>query len=525
MSIYAKTAAGWVEVAGGGSKAALSSWGRVVGEPTGAVTTTYFSNDDGSQWQYWEFNSEGTYEIDLGNGGLFWVLCVGGGDNGIDANNRTNQGQPGLVNEGLWEFGPGTHTVTVGIAGGSKANPPGQPSSIGDYGTQGVSSWGAYTTGRGGQADDDNTGYKSRITGDELEYATGRNGLARPGRGGYNGDNLPGCVIIATRIDVEQLAPAPAELAPAPVLGAPVKVSGSADVLEYVVRQTDGSRKKIYMLPGNTTAGGDENVFEVTLGAGVLPGVMVAAGGQGGVAIGTGGNRGGPGGAGGVIGQGAHVPVILPVQGTATYTIRVPSSGQGTHVHHPANGRDCSIAVQGQTPFATAVGGGKGTSGQDGRADVPGRGGSGGGSGNWAASEPDATPGIAAYANGGEGIAGQGFPGGEAYGGPYIGGGGGYSERGHREVGGKGFDLAAAFDLNKSDGPTAAFLAAVTDDGWIAGGGSFTLNGFETYPGGGGGRNGTMSDGQAYTGGGGSGGDATAHVGGCGAVYIITDAS
>ncbi len=239
MSIYSKTAAGWVEVAGGAGKADLTSWGRVVGDPTGAVTSTFFKNDDGSEWRYWEFNTPGDFEIDLGNGGLFWVLACGGGGAGWSTTNgNVEQGQPGLVREGLWEFGPGSHTVTVGKAGKWNVSTTGQygdPSGIGGFTTQGKVGWGRAEMGRGGVTDNDTTGYKSRITGDELEYATGESGEERPGRGKRSGDAIPGTVIIATRIDVEQLAPAPPALAPALLLGVPVMLSGTAVVVSFFV--------------------------------------------------------------------------------------------------------------------------------------------------------------------------------------------------------------------------------------------------------------------------------------------------
>ena len=422
MSIYAKTAAGWVEVAGGASKAALSSWGRVVGEPADAITDTYFSLKDGSNWQYWEFNKPGDdYEIDLGNGGLFWVLCVGGGAWPFNSEAYLREGQPGLVNEGLWEFGPGVHTVTVGSQGTGNGSPAyeGRPSFIGDYGTQGETHWGSSNGGRGATSAAAGTGYKSSITGNPLEYATGYAGLDRPGRGSYSTTPpRPGTVIIATRIDVEQLAPAPAVLAPAPVLGAPVKVSGTADVVNHDVRQKDGSRKKIYMLRGNT-AGGVENVFEVTLGAGVLPGVMVGGGGQG-------ANQG-AGGAGGVIGQGAHVPVILPVQGTATYTVTVASTNWSTDTgSHTRPGLSTTIAVQGQEPFAVAPGGGDGVGTAGGAAIGGGQGASGGGAGNWQ-NEPEF------WGSGAPGIPGYGHKGGANTNSVY-GGGGGYGDPLQRDL-------------------------------------------------------------------------------------------
>jgi hypothetical protein len=532
MGIYVKTAADeWTRLgAGSGGGGGGTSWGdwTIVDTPDEADTWSA-PDSQGRIWKYVAFNTAGDYTINL-TGGMYWVLAVGGGSNGWDNRTGHDQGQPGSVTEGYWEFGSGTQTVTVGDRALIGANVMPGWSGIGErisgYGTQGGGQFGWEGAGRGGITGDADKGYFSNITGNLLEYApAGGSSSQRPGKGSSSGVNdtaLPGCVIIATPTNVEQITPAPPRLDVAPVISAPVKVSGSADVAEYSVLHTDGKRRKIYFLPGNTTANTEDNVFEVTLGAGVLPGMMIASGGQGGN-YST--NRGGPGGAGGVIGQGAKVPVILPVQGEQTYTITVPSPTTGSHAWHPMNGRDCTIAVKGAYPFAVAVGGGKGTASQNGNADQPGKGGSGGGSGNWNAPEPDATPGYMGYASGGEGIEGQGFPGGDAYGGPYIGGGGGYSERGHREVGGKGFDLVTALSLDTSDGSTAMFLDAVTDEGYVAGGGSFTLNGFETFPGGGGGRSGTMSNGQDYTGGGGSGGDTTAHPGGCGAVYIITDDS
>ena len=177
-----------------------ASWAQVISAPD-AVTKSYY-DDKGGQWAYYEWNAPGSFSVEL-SGGLVWVLAVGGGSWAYSSSNYLNMGQPGLVNEGLWEFGPGTHTVTVGKKG--EQNAPdgtklGQPSSIGDYGTQGLVSWGDSYTGRGAKDYNDETGYKSRITGNESEYATGYQGADVPGRGGRHDQttNNPGCVIIAT---------------------------------------------------------------------------------------------------------------------------------------------------------------------------------------------------------------------------------------------------------------------------------------------------------------------------------------
>jgi hypothetical protein len=188
------------------------AWGDFTTNGDETTSSTWGPDADGRMWKYAEWNSPNDpdgYEIDLGNGGLFWVLCVGGGDGGYTTNSGYNQGQPGNVNEGLWEFGPGTHTVTVGKASKTVSSSKfGMPSSIRDrvsgYGTQGKVSFGEAKMGRGAtDGPNEPTGYKSRITGNELEYATGlsNSDQARPGMGGrVEQGNLPndGCVIIAT---------------------------------------------------------------------------------------------------------------------------------------------------------------------------------------------------------------------------------------------------------------------------------------------------------------------------------------
>ncbi len=544
-----------------------ASWAQVVSAPD-AVSSSYY-DDKGGQWQYYEWNAAGTFSVEL-SGGLVWVLCVGGGDGGY-ASDVANAaaGQPGLVNEGLWEFGPGTHTVTVGKAGQmgnlTETTKLSRPSSIGDYGTQGVVVWGEGQTGRGASEVTDNTGYKSRITGDELEYAPGRNGWKRPGRAGMavSQEAEPGAVIIATRIDVPTLPPAPPRLDVAPVTAKPVSISGPA-VQEWLVRDKQNNRKVVYFLPGNTGTArslaltedgaaalearrelldaiattevpedfdGDpvtllpkklrgeltgfvevratpqpEAVFSVTLGAGVLPGVMVGSGGTGGRSSQSRYPAGG-GGSAGVIGAGCHVPVILPVQGTATYTITVGSTTVGI-----PQGQPTTVAVQNQTPFAAAIGGGRGLQYETGYAVGARSGGSGGGGAG----------GGYAYVDLGGRVPGQGNRGGvgNGYENNPCGGGGGYgSEGGSNGDGGAGFDLATALNLNPNDGITGQFLNLISVDGFIAGGGS----GGGTVTAGGGVPNGDAKDHTGAGGGGDTGTAAPGGNGGAGAVYIITD--
>jgi hypothetical protein len=206
MSIAVKTDTGWqVLGAGESSGGGATKWGdwTIVDAPDEADTWTA-PDSQGRIWKYVEFNTPGTYDINL-TGGMYWVLCVGGGAWSYGATLYTDQGQPGLVNEGYWEFGSGPQIVTVGKkgdkgAGAADADNGGQPSSVGDYGTQGFVTWGQRHTGRGSKSYADNLGYKSFITGTGLEYATGAGGLDRPGRSGDHGDTnvRDGCVIIAT---------------------------------------------------------------------------------------------------------------------------------------------------------------------------------------------------------------------------------------------------------------------------------------------------------------------------------------
>jgi hypothetical protein len=208
MSIAVKTDTGWQVLGAGTSSGGGSSWGdwTIVDAPDEADTWTA-PDSQGRIWKYVAFNTAGDFEINL-SGGMYWVLAVGGGSAGhIDTESRLIQGQPGLVNEGYWEFGSGPISITVGEAGSGNGNPrePGKPSSIGDYGTQGVVTWGAYNTGRAALKDADKDGYRSDITGSVLQYAVGADAAARPGRSGYAStrSEQPGCVIIAT-VDEEK---------------------------------------------------------------------------------------------------------------------------------------------------------------------------------------------------------------------------------------------------------------------------------------------------------------------------------
>jgi len=185
--------------AGGGG----SSWGDFTTNGDEDASDTY-TDAVGRTWKWAEWNDASKTPTVSLTGGLYHVLCVGGGSRSYSGANYLDRGQPGLVNEGLWEFSANEATpITVGKAGiadaGTTSDKYGQPSSIGDYGTQGISPYGNPTTGRGG-AYNDNTGYKSSITSSPKEYATGRAGADVPGRGGEHAmeTNNPGCVIIAT---------------------------------------------------------------------------------------------------------------------------------------------------------------------------------------------------------------------------------------------------------------------------------------------------------------------------------------
>jgi hypothetical protein len=351
---------------------------------------------------------------------------------------------------------------------------------------------------------------------------------------------------------------------PATIVSPPVSVSGPA-VQTWPVKDTQGNSKTVYLLPGNTNVSrelrltpeaeevveaelrdavmttevpedfdGDpvtllpkkwatklrgnvlirsgpvaEATFSVTLGAGVLPGIMVGSGGASGYSD-TSPNNCPPGGAGGVIGLGAHQPVILPVQSEATYTITVGSTtpkgdaGQGT-----ARGQSTTISTSGWDSFATAVGGGVGVSWWNGQPRGGGNGASGGGghaAGGWLSSRN------------GLGFPSQGHDGGNAAAG---GGGGGYGSAGSGVNGGTGFDVAAALGLNASDSDTTTFLNTALDQGFVAGGGS----GQEGTPRPGGGA--FDQDAKANTGGGGggkywgTGASGSGKNGGSGSVLLI----
>ena len=177
------------------------SWGDFTTNGDETTSDTWGPDSEGRMWKYAEWDdATKTPTVNL-TGGLYHVLTVGGGA-GIYTNTEYLwSGQPGLVSEGLWEFQPGTHTVTIGAKGSGLGEPSlGLPSSIGDYGTQGLVAWGEHDTGRGATSGGDNTGYSSFITGEERKFATGgRTGDDVPGRGSYRdaGQN-DGCVIIAT---------------------------------------------------------------------------------------------------------------------------------------------------------------------------------------------------------------------------------------------------------------------------------------------------------------------------------------
>jgi len=257
--------------------------------------------------------------------------------------------------------------------------------------------------------------------------------------------------------------------------------------------------------------------YTVELTGGVLPGVMVGAGGAGGSSGAT--YYGGGGGSGAVIGHGAHVPVILPVQGEATYIITVaPTSPGGTPTGTSVlnMGLPTTIAVEGQEPFQVAIGGGRGWGNYTGSASQPAVSGASGGGGHGASPY-----GFNNYGLGTPGLGNDGASGPIA--GNYSGGGGGYSSPGNARDGGNGFDLATALNLSTTDPDTLALLGLVTQDGFIAGGGTGVNGG--TATGGGGQYTGGISrDGKDFTGGGGSGhGAAISGSGGAGMALLITE--
>jgi hypothetical protein len=311
-------------------------------------------------------------------------------------------------------------------------------------------------------------------------------------------------------------------LDPAVLLSDPVAVANATAPTSYTVKLTDGSMKKIWFLPGNTGgARGDaphpEAIYSVELSQGTLNGVMVGSGGPGGGSSGNASLKTGGGGAGGVIGLGANFPVILPSEDPATYIITVGSTTPQPAQSYHVTSQSTSIAVQGQSPFAGAMGGGGGNGGRNAYNGVPSSGASGGGSGmdDGSMNSADMT--------GGAGFPGQGHKGGSTADGGGGGGYGGPPESDERN-GGAGFDLASALMLDDSDGDTKSFIDMVTVDGWIAGGGA---TGGGTASAGGGVPDG--GDGKDFTGAGGAGNQVVQSVvkfggsGGAGMVLLVTE--
>jgi hypothetical protein len=211
MSIHVKTATGWEElgVSGGSGGTSWGDW-TIVDTPDEADTWKA-PDSQGRIWKYVAFNTPGTYDINL-SGGMYWMLVVGGGSNGWKAAVGYEEGQPGLVREGYWEFGSGTQTVTVGDVGPQANFIMAGWSGVGDrlagFTTQGGVQFGWEGGGRGTVAVDqyyEKKGFASAITGDSLEYGTGARGENRPGKGGWGAGAPPnpGCVIIAT-VDEEK---------------------------------------------------------------------------------------------------------------------------------------------------------------------------------------------------------------------------------------------------------------------------------------------------------------------------------
>ena len=130
----------------------------------------------------------------------------------------------------------------------------------------------------------------------------------------------------------------------------------------------------------------------------------------------------------------------------------------------------------------------------------------------------------------GDGIPGQGQPGGLCQS-PFAGGGGGYGGPGNVPIGsggpfgvagaagGPGMSVTAALGLDESDSGVQAFMAACTANGMIAGGGSTTTT--DTVDGGGSRDNDAVN----WTGGGGGGASPglKGGDGAAGAVYLLGD--
>ena len=348
----------------------------------------------------------------------------------------------------------------------------------------------------------------------------------------------------------------PQELGPAPIVTPPTTISG-ASVQQVMLKDKQGNRITAYVLPGNFGAtqklaltdegveavkkrkealeaieetsvpdgfDGDPlellpkklradlegyvelqaasqapSVFSVTMGVGLLPGIMVAAGGYGPA------NSYAGSGAGGVIGMGANQPVVLPMTEPATYTITVASTSI-YNLSTAIQGQPTTISTSGETEFATAVGGGSGFDMYGGQSRRASPGASGGGG------ESPFEGAQYNLSSAAEGVPGQGHAG--NFQANKFGGGGGYgSGNQNTPNGGDGFDLVTALNLNASDSGTAAVLSQISADGFIAGGGA-GQNGTAT---GGGAQPG--QDAQNYTGGGGSGQSGS---GGAGMVLLLS---
>jgi hypothetical protein len=209
MGVFVKTADEWVNLETGASGGGGSSWGDFTTNGDENDSGTY-TDGVGREWKWAEWNVAADYSVNL-TGGLYWVLTTSAGCSGTS----TEMGQPGTVVEGYWEFSAGDTPITVGKAFPKGPNAGqgggGGPSSIGDYGNQGWTSWGDPNIGRGsylGYGGGDLAirylGYSSTITGEAKGYAPSVLSAAplrdRPGRSGYDPSSLAsdGCVIIAT---------------------------------------------------------------------------------------------------------------------------------------------------------------------------------------------------------------------------------------------------------------------------------------------------------------------------------------
>ena len=283
----------------------------------------------------------------------------------------------------------------------------------------------------------------------------------------------------------------------------------------------------------------DQAVYEIGLGKGLLYGVMVASGGSGGGANNTGGYGGG-GGAGGVVGYGAQIQVPITEAGTYRFHVgsTTPQGTAGTNqLYENLNGQHTWIADANDTVVTAAIGGGHGATYWNGYLTA-GQGGSGGGGVRFG------TGVVYRSMDNGRGAPGQGHGGSLEI--SNGGAGGGYSAGPSEStndlltIGGDGFDLITALDLDPSNSQVQTFMGIYTgydSDGWIAGGGGgFGAGDVDAElaggkgGGGGGWYNGRgpedIRGGKDFTGGGGGGtfNTTACAAGGAGCVFLLGEA-